>query len=387
MGVFKRPALLLTSALCINSLVACGGGESPLSPVASIGAAAFADPTLSASGRQSCASCHAEPTGHAAPNDLSVQLGGPDGNVPGLRNSQTLRYLAKNSAFTVDGDGNPSGGFFWDGRANSLLEQAAGPLLGAREMANPSKAAVVAKVAQANWAADFKRVFGKDILTNVDLAFDKLTLALQQYQLEDRQFNAYSSKFDAYLRGQTNLSAQEQRGLALFNDPNKGNCASCHLSAKGTDGSHPLFTDFSYDNLGVPRNADIPANADSNYFDLGLCGRSDLRARIDLCGAFKVPTLRNVVLRKTFFHNSRFKSLRETLQFYVQRDTQPEKWYPVINGVVKKFNDLPDGYLSNVNTSEAPYNRQVGDAPALSDTEIEDVLVFLATLTDGWQVR
>jgi len=305
-----------------------------------------------------------------------------------LRNSQSLRYLVKNTAFHFDAEGTPTGGFFWDGRADSLALQAAGPLLSAREMANPDKASVVAKIAGTSWANEFKAVFGKNILQDVDQAFDKLTLALAQYQIEDAAFNAYTSKYDAYLRSETALTVQEARGLALFNDPNKGNCASCHTSTKGSDGSHPLFTDLTYDNLGLPRNMDIPANADSNYFDLGLCGRADLRDRLDLCGAFKVPSLRNVALRKTYFHNSAFKSLKDALTFYVQRDTNPEKWYPLnTDGTVNKFNDIPSAQLSNVNTSEAPYNRLVGDVPALSDTEVDDVIVFLRTLTDGWTPR
>jgi cytochrome c peroxidase len=213
-----------------------------------------------------------------------------------------------------------------------------------------------------------------------------LTLALAQYQREDPLFNSYTSKYDAYLRGETSLTPSETRGLALFNDPDKGNCASCHTSSKGSDGSHPLFTDFSYDNLGLPRNMDIPANADPDYFDLGLCGRPDLRDRSDLCGAFKVPTLRNVALRKTFFHNSAFKSLKDALTFYVQRDTHPEKWYPrLADGTVNTFNDVPATMRGNVNTSEAPYNRRVGDSPALSDAEIDEVIEFLRTLTDGWR--
>ena len=174
-------------------------------------------------------------------------------------------------------------------------------------------------------------------------------------------------------------------GLALFNDPNKGNCASCHTSAKGSDGAHPLFTDYTYDNLGLPRNMEIPANLDANYFDLGLCGRADLNARFDLCGAFKVPSLRNVALRKTYFHNSAFKSLKDAVTFYVQRDTNPEKWYPLnSDGTVNKFNDLLIAQRGNVNTTEAPYNRLIGDVPALSDAEVDDVIVFLRTLTDGW---
>ena len=389
MGFRKFAWLVGIAIACSISLSGCGSGaDEALSPIARIGEKAFVEPLLSASGRQSCASCHSPETGHAAANALAVQLGGANLDQPGLRNSQSLRYLVKNTAFHFDAEGTPTGGFFWDGRADSLALQAAGPLLSAREMANPDKASVVAKIARTSWANEFKAVFGKNILQDVDRAFDKLTLALAQYQVEDAAFNAYTSKYDAYLRSETALTVQEARGLALFNDPNKGNCASCHTSTKGSDGSHPLFTDLTYDNLGLPRNMDIAANADSNYFDLGLCGRSDLRDRLDLCGAFKVPSLRNVALRKTYFHNSAFKSLKDALTFYVQRDTNPEKWYPLnTDGTVNKFNDIPSAQLSNVNTSEAPYNRLVGDVPALSDTEVDDVIVFLRTLTDGWTPR
>jgi cytochrome c peroxidase len=128
-------------------------------------------------------------------------------------------------------------------------------------------------------------------------------------------------------------------------------------------------------------------NADPAFFDLGLCARDsgDLLARSDLCGAFKVPSLRNVALRRAFFHNGRFKTLKDTLTFYVQRDTNPEKFYPLnTDGSVNKFDDLPAQYRVNVNTSEAPYNRKPGEAPALSDAEIDDLIAFLQTLTDGY---
>ena len=143
--------------------------------------------------------------------------------------------------------------------------------------------------------------------------------------------------------------------------------------------------DFSYDNLGVPRNPELQRNTDPAYFDLGLCQRADLAQRGDRCGAFKVPSLRNVALRKSMFHNGRFKTLKEALSFYVQRDTSPEKWYPLASdGTVQKFDDVPAEYRGNVNTSEGPYNRGPRDVPALSDAEIDDVIAFLNTLTDGY---
>jgi cytochrome c peroxidase len=137
----------------------------------------------------------------------------------------------------------------------------------------------------------------------------------------------------------------------------------------------------------VPRNPDIPANADADYYDLGLCGpqRTDLANRADLCGAFKVPTLRNIALTAPYFHNGRFQTLGEAIGFYARRDTNPAEWYPLDSeGLVKKFDDLPAIHSGNVNTSEVPYNRQLGDVPALSAADIEDLLALLETLTDGY---
>jgi cytochrome c peroxidase len=325
--------------------------------------------------------------GHAQDNALAAQLGGADLTLQSTRVAPSIRYLATNTAFHFDAEDTPTGGFFWDGRAVSLAEQAGGPFLNPVEMAMPSKQAVVERVQKGTYAEQFRAVFGEDIFSRVEAAYSAITEALQAYQFEDPEFQPFSSKYDEFLRGKVALSPKEARGLALFNDPAKGNCAACHPSERAADGAHPLFTDFSYDNLGVPRNAEIAANADPAFFDLGLCARPDgaLAARTDLCGAFKVPSLRNVALRQALFHNGRFKTLKDALTFYVQRDTHPEKFYPrKPDGSIDKFDDLPEAYKANVNTTEAPYDRQAGGTPALSDAEIDDVIAFLRTLNDGW---
>ncbi len=387
--VGRAAAALIACALaaCGGGTEVAGGGAMPLSPQARLGEQIFNDTSLSASGQRACASCHAADRGHGAPNALAAQFGGPTMNTQGTRSSPSIRYLAFIGSFRFAADGTPTGGFFWDGRARSLQDQAGSPFVNPAEMANGSHADVVARLAQAGYAEDFKRVFGADILTRPDDAFERMTLALQQYQLEAAEFRPFSSKYDEFLRGRARLGDAELRGLALFNDPNKGNCAGCHPSSRSPGDGLPLFTDFSYDDLGVPRNPELAANADPNHFDLGLCARpaGDLADRPDLCGAFKVPSLRNVALRGSLFHNGRFKTLKDALTFYVQRDTNPEKFYPVdANGRVNKFDDLPPQYRGNVNTREAPYDRHRGDAPALSDAEIDDVVTFLNTLTDGY---
>lgn len=382
----------LALAAALSLLTACNEdhpapkADTGLSPVAALGEQIFSDNSLSASGAMSCQTCHDPVAGNAPVNSLAVQLGGPGLNLQGSRQAPSIRYLNFNTSFFFDGEGTPTGGFFWDGRAASLQEQAGEPFLNPVEMAMPSREAVIDKLKLASYAADFRKVFGEHIFDNPGLAYERMTLALQQYQKEDGDLHGFSSKYDAFLDGKARLSEQELRGFALFNNPQKGNCQGCHPSGRLADGSHPLFTDFTYDNLGVPRNPDIDLNNDATYFDLGLCARpsGELAARSDLCGAFKVPSLRNVALRHTFFHNGRFKTLKETLQFYVQRDTNPEKWYPDVGGVVQKFDDLPPEYHVNVNTTEVPYNRKLGDAPALSDAEIDDVIAFLQTLNDGY---
>ena len=378
-------------------LNACGGGgsatsnanvptASALSAQAALGEKIFADVSLSASGRQACASCHSPDNAHAPANDLFVQLGGPLLDQQGRRHAPSIGYMSFNKPFFFAPDGTPTGGFFWDGRAVSLLEQAGEPFVNPFEMANANVAEVIAKLSNAPYAADFKSVFGADIFARPDDAMARVKLALSQYQKEDTEFHAFSSKYDEFLRGRVRLSEQETRGLALFNNPTKGNCISCHPSGKAADGSFPLFTDFTYDNLGVPRNPAITRNDDPAYHDLGLCERADLAGRADLCGAFKVPSLRNVAQRRVFFHNGRFNTLKDAVTFYVQRDTSPEKWYPLNpDASVKKFDDLPVQYRANVNTVEVPYNRRPGDAPALSDAEVDDVIAFLKTLNDGYK--
>jgi cytochrome c peroxidase len=374
-------------------LTACGGGgsggsstsSSTLSAAAQVGESLFNDPILSSTGAMSCASCHDKANHHAAPDTRSVPAGANTGHEAG-RQAPSLQYLKFNTAFTFAGDGTPTGGFTWDGRAASLADQASGPLLNPNEMANTGIEDVVAKLKRSTHAAAFRKVFGNDILERPADAFARLQFALQQYQIEDPDFAPFSSKFDLWQAGKAQLTSAELKGWSLFNDPAKGNCAACHVSTS-VGGNPPLFTDNTFDALGVPRNPEIKANADSNYYDLGLCGpsRADLGGRTDLCGAFRVPTLRNVARTAPYFHNGAIKTLTDAVRFYVRRDTHPEEWYPTDpNGVVLKFNDLPTAYHANVNVTEAPYDRKRGDAPALNESEIADLVSFLNTLTDGY---
>lgn len=346
----------------------------------------FKDISLSASGKQSCASCHSPEHAHAQPNSLAVQFGGPNLDQPGMRAVPSLRYLAATPAFGVDEEGTPSGGFNRDGSAATLAAQAERPLLAANEMANLTRAAVVEKLRRAAYAPAFRQLYGDKSLDDVEIAFVRLSEALQSYQREAPEFHPFDSKYDAYLAGKTELSDAEARGLKLFNDEKRGNCAACHPSARSEDGSPPLFTDFTYDALGVARNKAIAANADPAHVDLGLCksGLQGRAAQPSACGKFKVPTLRNVATRKVFFHNGQITSLREAVAFYISRDTRPQDWYPTVNGKVRKFDDLPAAYHRNVNVEEVPYDRKLGEKPSLSEQEVDDLVAFLNTLNDGY---
>jgi cytochrome c peroxidase len=365
--------------------------------LSALGRRMFSDPALSASGRLSCASCHSPDHAYGPPNARPVQLGGTDLREPGRRAVPSLKYLQASPQFTEhyfesDDEGDesidngPAGGLTWDGRVDRRGEQARLPLLSPWEMANGGPAAVVARVRRAGYGEALRRIFGADVLDEPARAFNAILKAFEVFEQEPGEFYPYSSKYDAFLAGKTELTPQETRGLALFNDPAKGNCAKCHVSKPGRDGSAPQFTDYGLVALGAPRNRAIPANGDPRYFDLGVCGpyRTDLRDRAEYCGLFITPTLRNVAIRKVFFHNGAFASLRQVLEFYVERDTRPEKWYPRgSDGDIRKFDDLPAEYHANINV-EAPFDRKGGDQPALNDGEIEDIIAFLQTLTDGF---
>jgi cytochrome c peroxidase len=363
-----------------------------------LGRALFADPSLSASGQLACATCHDPGHAFGPPNALPVQLGGKDMRQPGIRAVPSLKYLQVVPQFTEhyfesddEGDDSidngPTGGLTWDGRVDRGRDQARLPLLSPFEMANRDAADVVAKVRNGSHAQDLRRIFGGTIFDDPDKAFAAVTEALEVFQQNFRDFYPYSSKYDFYLAGRVALTEQEARGLALFNDPHKGNCGNCHRSIRGRDGTPPQFTDYGLIAVGVPRNRAIPANADANFFDLGACGplRTDLSGRSKYCGRFRTPTLRNISLRTSFYHNGAVHGLREAIAFYVERDTDPGKWYPRdATGRVQKFDDLPQPHRDNVDM-EPPLGGRPGDPPALSPSEIDDVVAFLNTLTDGFE--
>ncbi|CAB3748941.1 cytochrome-c peroxidase [Paraburkholderia solisilvae] len=361
-----------------------------------VGKQLFFDKSLSGSGKLACATCHSPDHAFGPPNALAVQLGGNRMHREGMRAVPSLKYLQAVPAFSEhyhdsDDDGDesvdagPTGGLTWDGRVDHGSDQARVPLLSSFEMAStPHK--VASAVRAAPYADAFRDAFGNEVFESDAATFKAVLQALETFEQTPELFYPYSSRYDAYLAGKAQLTAAELRGLQLFNDERKGNCASCHLSERTRSGAPPQFSDFGLIAIGVPRNRALAVNRDPHFHDLGACGpeRTDLKGRDEYCGIFRTPTLRNVALRKTFFHNGIYHSLDEVVRFYAQRDTHPEKFYPVTRGKVRKFDDLPQRYWTNLNT-DPPFDRKPGDKPALDDAEIKDVVAFLNTLTDGYR--
>jgi len=308
---------------------------------AALGRLLFFDAGLSEPAGQSCASCHAPARAFTDPDTSRPTSKGVDPRRFGNRNSPTAMYMAFSPAFHFDEkEGHYVGGQFWDGRAATLEEQAKAPFLDPLEMANPDKRAVVQKVRRAAYAGLFEQVYGKGALDDVDRAFERIAAALAAYE-RGPELRPFNSKYDAWLAGKAKLSKQELRGLKLYEDEKKGNCAACHPSRRGPKGEPPLFTDFTYDNLGVPRHPDNPFygqdkahNPDgARFVDRGL-GAAVKQPAED--GKFKVPTLRNIARTAPYMHNGYFTTLRGVVAFYNDRDAR--KRCP---------NDLPEARRSS----------------------------------------
>jgi cytochrome c peroxidase len=387
----------------------CQAPSTGLSPCAQVGAKLFVDTNLSASKQLSCASCHDPNSHYAQSNTLPVQFGGAKLQTPGFRAVPTLTYKEFTPAYSDNADNPdgvsanaPGGGFTWDGRANTLAEQVTIPLLSSFEMANTNAAAVVDVVKNSSYAALFMQAWGSNVFDDPATAFTDIGLSLQAYQMEDPDFHPFTAKYDyiatvALSNGQpVQFTAAEIRGFNVAQNPNGGNCFACHYNGQLVGGGGAIFTDFTFEAIGVPRNNNIPANVTRPglpplYYDLGLCTAQNpvvahtLPASAQFCGMYKTPTLRNVATRKVYFHNGVFNNLVDVINWYNTRDTNPSAWYPTVNGVVQKFNDLPPAYRANLDSTDVPFDGlAVGDTPHMSAQDVADLKCFLETLTDGY---
>ncbi|MDF1596926.1 MAG: cytochrome c peroxidase [Acidimicrobiia bacterium] len=402
--------LLFMAILLVAAVVPAGAQE--LTPIEQLGEGIFFDEALSINGNQSCASCHDPDWGWTGPNEAINAAGAVyEGSIAGRfgdRKPPSSAYATVSPIFHVDKKGTYVGGNFWDGRAtgeklgNPAADQAQGPFLNPMEQALPDSACVVWKVCTGGYGTLFTSVWGADTCsitwpggiaatcategttvalsaadrTISDGAYDQIALAIAAFE-DSTASNAFSSKFDL-----GKLSREEQRGFALFQG--KGGCRACH-SATGQDA---LFTDFTFDNLGIPVNPENPAYlADPDFRDPGLGGflmnaGYDEDVYEEEMGKFKVPTLRNVALQpagtvKAFGHNGYFKSLEGIVHFYNTRDVKPECPGAYTEAQAMSAGCWPAPEIDdNVNTDE------LGDL-GLTPAEEAAIVAFLRTLSDG----
>ena len=360
----------------------------------------FADPSLSASGRLACASCHSPERAFGPPNALAVQLGG-DMRQPGLRAVPSLRYLQATPPFTEhffesedeadeSVDNGPTGGLTWDGRVDRGAEQARIPLLSPFEMANASPHEVVRRALEAGYGEALRAIFGDAVLADEERTFDGILKAFEVFEQDWRTFYPYTSKYDAYLAGKATLTAQERRGLDLFEDPDKGNCAACHISRRGLDGTPPQFTDFGLIALGRPAQSRHPGQRRSALVrprPVRPAARPTSAAARTIAACSARPRCATSRTRQTFFHNGvvPLAARRRSRSTPSATPTPSAGTRKDADGTVRKFDDLPPEYRANVNT-DPPFGRQPGEPPALTDAEIDDIVAFLGTLTDGYVV-
>jgi cytochrome c peroxidase len=398
--------------LIVLAAVAPLAWSAPLTPVESLGKALFFDEALSDPPGQSCATCHGPEAGFSGPDS---EINATTAAYPGAvatrfsnRKPPTAMYAAETPILHLENEEGDAGedahdhaeshvhelaegelwvgGLFFDGRAHGwllqdpLAEQAQGPFLNPLEQNLPDAASVVDRVRDGH-GDRFTQLFGPDALDAADpqAAYDLIAQVIAAYE-RSVELNPFSSKYDHYLRGEASLTAQEQHGLELFEG--KALCSECHPSQLGPNGEPPLFTDFTYDNLGVPRNEDLPFYAmpaafnpdGAAYEDPGLGGflathPAWAHLAADNWGKHKVPTLRNVDARpdpdfvKVYMHNGVFDSLAEVVEFYNTRDVGD--WPP------------PE-VAQNVNVDE------LGDLK-LTPEEEAAIVAFMQTLTDGYR--
>jgi cytochrome c peroxidase len=387
-----------------------------------LGKSIFFDKNLSINQNQSCASCHDPQAGWTGP-ELETNAHGAvyEGSIPGRfgdRKPPSAAYATLSPIFYQDKKGMFVGGNFWDGRAtgeklgNPAADQAQGPFLNPKEQALPDSACVVYRVcnpvASADYPVSFEDVWGAgacsidwpaDIDTvcategvtvalssedraKSDMAYDNIGLSIAAYE-GSPEVNAFSSKYDFTFTGSAKLTKLERRGFALFRG--KGKCHRCHIS----NSPMALFTDFTFDNLGLPQNPENSAGIAPDFVDSGLGGflmKVGFPEEVYQAewGKYKVPTLRNVDLRpdenfvKAYGHNGYFKTLEGIVNFYNTRDVKPEclGLYTEAQALAADCWPAPE-VADNVNSDE------LGNLGLTPDEEAA-IVACLKTLSDGY---
>jgi cytochrome c peroxidase len=328
-----------------------------------LGKQIFFDKNLSNPIGQACASCHAPEKGFSDSQNQAISVGA-NGTSFSNRNAPNLSYnVFAPTQFYNSTDETYIGGFFYDGRSPNLQEQMLHPFIGSSEMNNGSIANVIVKIKNAIYFSEIKKIYGNQ--TSDSEIFSAVADAVTKYQTS-REVNSFTSKFDYYSKQLVTFTEDEKQGLKLFQG--KGKCAQCHVLDEDPTTGKILFTDFSYDNLGIPRNNSNPFyNQTSNpagnaYVDLGI---GIIKNEPQHNGKFKVPSLRNSAISAPYYHNGSIATLKEAIHFYNVRDLNTGEF------------GAPE-YNQNVNTTE------LGNL-GLTEKEELQIEIFINTLTDHYR--
>ena len=333
-----------------------------LTDTAFVGKLLFFDKNLSDPIGVSCATCHSPMTAFSDPRHTPFSEG--SSHQFGTRNASAISYMSfapNRRTELIRGAQETVGGFFWDGKAEFLNQQALFPLMNPHEMNNPNFGVVSRKIKHASYYPKLEKVFGKELLSDSQNIVFYAVTCLQAFQ-QSYQVNPFTAKFDFYLQGKVTLTEQEMRGMKLFNDSTRTKCRLCHLITPTTYASTGkiIFTDFSYDNIGLPKN-DLQKN---EPIDSGLA-KFEMNNPIEV-GRFKTPTLRNVAITAPYMHSGIFNTLEEVLEFYNVRDVDPQFAHPEVSSTINKIE------LGNLK---------------LTEQEINDIVAFFKTLTDGYKLN
>jgi cytochrome c peroxidase len=357
------------------AILAISGPALADSDLADLGRMLFFDTQLSLERTQSCSSCHDPARAFSDPgtNDLAgaVSLGG-DGVSLGDRNAPPLTYAHLTPAF-FEIDGEYSGGLFLDGRATNLVEQAEEPILNPIEMALPNARALRERVREnPAYVELFERSLGPGALASSRKALHSVATAIAAFE-STAEFASFDSKYDRHLRGEIELTRDEELGRILFFS-NLVNCNQCH--ALDTRESRPgeVFTNYRYHNIGLPVNRDVRAanGLGKEHVDTGLLQNPAVRDRAQ-AGRFRVPSLRNVAVTGPYMHNGVFEELETAIIFYNKylvgneaSRTNPETGQPWGDAEVPRSVDL----------------ELLGAGQPLTDKYVKQLVAFLKTLTD-----
>jgi cytochrome c peroxidase len=344
--------------------------------IVDLGKVLFFDTNLSQNRTQSCASCHdperAFTDGRTNHTDGAVSLG-DDGISLGDRNAPTISYAALTPAFHKDENGEYTGGLFHDGRAATMVEQAAGPLVNPLEMALPGALAVSERI-QENpiYVEAFKKLFNASVFTDAKKVYAAVSQSIATFE-SSSEFAPFDSKYDRYLRGEYIMTRQEDLGRQFFFS-DLINCNSCHLVNLSPLYKQETFTNYRYHNIGTPTNISVRKKngVDIEHSDQGLLDNPSVNNPIH-SGKFKVPTLRNVSVSAPYMHNGVFNDLRTVMLFYSQymvsneeNQTNPETGKPWGKPEVEENIDL----------------KLLRQRQPLDSYHITALLAFLDTLTD-----